>query len=153
MVPQNSNQMNLLYFYLFLCQGNIRHILYASVKTGRLKLSKRGEGTKMFHPPPHISLPPMFAWFFAVWSSRWGYWKWYDANIHSHMFTHLWSDRAECRKLCFILTDCNTTQVKRLKTETWAVCTDADVWNKSHTCCKYIEQHEADGEFGWEQLR
>lgn len=55
-MPQNSNQMNLLYFYLFLCQGNIRHILYASVKTGRLQLSK-GEGTKMFPPPPHTPPP------------------------------------------------------------------------------------------------
>ena len=53
--------MNLLYFYLFLCQGNIRHILYASVKTGRLKLSKEQREQRCLTPPnththtPHIS--------------------------------------------------------------------------------------------------
>lgn len=50
--------MNLLYFYLFLCQGNIRHILYASVKTGRLKLSKEEREQRCFTlapPRTHLS--------------------------------------------------------------------------------------------------
>lgn len=71
--------MILLYFYLFLCQGNIRHILYASVKTGRLKLSK-GEGTKTPPTPLHTSPLPVFAWFCCVWSGRW-----YDPNICIHI--------------------------------------------------------------------
>lgn len=45
--------MNLLYFYLFLCQGNIRHILYASVKTGWLKLSKEQTEQRCLTPPPN----------------------------------------------------------------------------------------------------
>lgn len=47
--------MNLLYFYLFLCQGNIRHILYASVKTARLKLSKEQTEQRCLTPLRHVS--------------------------------------------------------------------------------------------------